>query len=643
MDETCDYDGVLNEYRFGPTGWGKPYWSTQAMSLAAAIRRFRMGAPFPHTFAADPDDTEKQATDGEGVNVPIDFGMRQGYRNTKAWMASKPGAVIPVSVFLGRDKEAEVVALMPVVDHGMDAETPHRLLTTALSEAGGQDSSGTAMVVSNGDALVNQPRTELEEQTVSLALQLQKLEIQKAALQAHVAKVQAELARRLEQVWMIELFLGSNERVHVLREGEPAPAETPITLRQRVMVMMEEVALHQVFHPVNWGQGDLEFDYTNVKDFDNWLLADPSHLDQIFPWPKGVCALKVRRQAKRRSDSHMFDERDKLDAMTYLLVRNGENLYRLWVDVVVWPRLFMAAEDAEKKDHWDEPSKRLKTFYAGALAVQGLLERSTLLHPLPGNQRVSVFRPGDGEFQFIRDFETDKVLVNNDDDLAHMTWKGYRDWLNKQVAPGVRVMLDIRDRGRLEERLGFLNKNIHTWPDQNQVHVIDEKVTGAWSRGEWSLLYLPDQPVYSEGWHEHERTRRVRFRVYSDEIVPIDFLSWRVLQHLMASPWERARGTSWFWWVRRWYLWARREAERERPFIDLVLNQCGFDLDDDHERARAERLLRWWKRKVKMNRSLKDDEPKALRMIATAMRRGQDYDEDPERMLLQSRRGARTS
>ena len=53
----------------------------------------------------------------------------------------------------------------------------------------------------------------------------------------------------------------------------------------------------------------------------------------------------------------------------------------------------------------------------------------------------------------------------------------------------------------------------------------------------------------------------------------------------------------------------------------------------EEDRARAERLTRWWKVKNKFHRTLKDDEAKALRMIVKALKEGEDWDENPERYL----------
>ena len=82
-------------------------------------------------------------------------------------------------------------------------------------------------------------------------------------------------------------------------------------------------------------------------------------------------------------------------------------------------------------------------------------------------------------------------------------------------------------------------------------------------------------------------------------VVPVDVISWRVLEHLIRDRNHRADYSSFFLTAFRW--WARRKEEqaREKPFIDLVLAQADAS---EGERARCERLLRWWKLKTKTHR-----------------------------------------
>lgn len=131
----------------------------------------------------------------------------------------------------------------------------------------------------------------------------------------------------------------------------------------------------------------------------------------------------------------------------------------------------------------------------------------------------------------------------------------------------------------------------------------------------------------------------MRFYTYATELLPVDFISWRVLEHLIKDRSQRPEYGSFFLPAFYWWRAAKEQAERERPFVDLILRQFGTDIEDERERARAERLLRWWKVKVKEHRVLETDEAKALRMVGKAFAAGEDFDDDPEKALLRSMKG----
>lgn len=463
---------------------------------------------------------------------------------------------------------------------------------------------------------------------------------------------------------MIELFLGSKERVKLLREGAPAPTGTPIAVRQRVLCMDEEYAVHQWLRdPEAIGS----FDYKNLPEFDDWLLREPSALDVICPWPKGIVALRPRRERKDRGQPADFfeamaqAEEAILDQYTYLLIRNGEQLYRIYVDVDIWPRFFASAADAEAAAHAEEfgnyhgrdAKQRMKMQMAGLVAVQGILERSTLLAPTsPG---LSVFDPRCAEsFNLVRDDEGERALADGADALAHVTWKdvrrrvsgeddvswdaqhelvrqGYESWLQDKVAPGVRVVYTGKTTGHHDKgdcdctacRTGSPNVK---GPDPRRVYTLRKRQHGWPYR--YDFLYLP------EPWWEGDghRQRRVAFGCRAYDVVPIDFVSWRVLEHLLRDRGQREHYGSFFLWAFRWWKLAKAEADRERPFVDLVLRAEG--VEDEPSRARVERLVRWWKLKTQEHRALSVDDAKAFRMVRAAFRRGEDYDDDPERGLF---------
>lgn len=651
------HDGKNLTYYFGNIPGRVREFKVEATTLAKAIRAFRVGALFPHQYSTTRIETKQIGKDGWDESIYLDSG---------------PNGYVPVHVLVNRNLE-EVVQIPPEAAD-LETEFGPALLAAQVHLQIGAESMGlggeatTALApAGSGTGVQSAHRHELEAKTLALMKKLGDLALMRREMEAQVSLMQAEVARRMEQIWMIELFLGSKEEVKRLAEGKPAPASEPITVRQAVLCMDEELAVFDWFDkPERIG----EFDYKSLDDFDDWLTADPRHLAAIFPHQKGIVGLRVRRKMKERGEAQGYEgiagafakvQEEALDKMTYLLVRNGENLYRLWVDVQLFPRLFAAEKDyapkidpdsvlagreslAERMNEKDREAK-MKLFFAGLLVVQGLLERSDLFHPLPAPV-VSVFKADDQQyFNLVRDGEDNRLLVDNTNPLANLTWRSYRKWLGSQLAVGVRVQWsgridngwgDSRNKNPLYDRTGVAS--IVHWPSKQDIHTITEHVERSW-HGEWAFLYLPADHVYKPdpdyyGTVSETRKRRVRFSAYGDEILPVDFMSWRVLEHLLRDRNSREEYGNFFVPAFHWWRQKKAEMEREKPFVDLVLTQAGVDLAADGERSRCERLVRWWKMKTKEHRTLGTDEAKALRMILQAFRRGDDHENDPERLLF---------
>ena len=156
----------------------------------------------------------------------------------------------------------------------------------------------------------------------------------------------------------------------------------------------------------------------------------------------------------------------------------------------------------------------------------------------------------------------------------------------------------------------------------------------------------PGDPIWPRDVWEDERARkrRVRFGAYFDEVIPLDFVSWRVLLHMVSDRGQREHYASSFPIIAEWTRIARREAEADRPFVDRVLQRLGVNPalpEAEEKRARVERLCRWWRLKTKTHRTIGEDDAKALRMIEAAARRNDDSDDDPERELFQALREGR--
>lgn len=158
-----------------------------------------------------------------------------------------------------------------------------------------------------------------------------------------------------------------------------------------------------------------------------------------------------------------------------------------------------------------------------------------------------------------------------------------------------------------------------------------------------AFLYLPSDTVYrpdEEGWPEAtSRKRKVRFTFCEDEVFPVHAMSWRILRHILLDRGQREAYASSFPLIQLYYRHMKATADKEAPFVSLVLHQAtpvnqALGEDTQRNRARVERLVRWWKLKVKDQREVGTDDSKALRMILAAYLRGDDQPDDPETAFL---------
>lgn len=667
-------DGHLATYYFACLRTS-PAWETfkvDAVSLRRAIRMFYAGADFPHEYAVGRIATRK---------VPHSNGHSNMSERT-LYEACAPDGYVPVWASIPGVRGWSEVARIPPEQA---ADSPQALLGVAPPEI-------TSLVRGAlGGSSAALTRAEREQRSLEIGQQFAALEQQRRELQLRAKELQAEVAQRLEEIWVTELYCGSKEQVHVIRDGDPAAEETPIAIRQAVLCMDEEIAVHDwLLNPARIG----EFDYRHVADFDRWLAADPSALATICPWPKGVVGMRVRRVEKERP--HLKDAgiagafqamaEAEADTMTYLYIRNGQKLFRVDVDVKLWPRLFAADVDIEQattEQRWESDQRaakdRLKHQLAGLFAIQGILDRSELLHPLP-RPRLSVLHSAHAEhFLRINDGESRRTLVDATDALAHVSWhsvrrdvkvpvdpakpdgrtetqlqlvqQGYRDWLKAQLRPGCRVLYigprhwSSTDYWRsLEKRTG--RKTVDYGPRYGEVYVLEASEDGSMP---FSFKYHPGDAVRNPNARSYNvyvdedptrpRKNRVTFRCYEDEVMPLDALSPVVLEHLIRDRNQREQYGSFFRLAFDYFAVARQEQDREAPFCQLVLRQAGAE-ENDANLGCVRRLVRWWKLKVAENRSLSEDEAKALRMIVKAFNAGQDFDDDPEKKLLDSLSGA---
>lgn len=125
-----------------------------------------------------------------------------------------------------------------------------------------------------------------------------------------------------------------------ITEGDPAGMTEKVRLMQRRHYMDEEcLAQYQT--------GGMEFG--DIDDFDDWL-ANVENRDRLLPFPRCIVAFQVRRNTKEREIPRGFIQmfnfimtvghKIEADRLTFLYIRNGDNLYRLSTELRFGSRLF---------------------------------------------------------------------------------------------------------------------------------------------------------------------------------------------------------------------------------------------------------------------------------------------------------------
>lgn len=272
-----------------------------------------------------------------------------------------------------------------------------------------------------------------------------------------------------DRIFTIELYCGLQEEVEQIADGKPAGMDEKIAIRQMLLFMDEETIF-------DYESGGMDFE--KVSDFDKWVVK-PENLNRILPEKKGIVAFRVRRHDKNYgTPSSLLNAWiqmgwNEANKQTYLLLRNGEKVYRILSAVDFSPRLIPRrgeiGDDQFKKidSRWDwseDKHKRVETvevitpdnveyddrikmvddllrkYNRMVILIQGLLDRSAVFHPHPP---INLAKAGtiDEWVQLIRD-EEDGLPCNVID------WKQYRAQLNSTLEKGkwIRVQFPEVDK-----------------------------------------------------------------------------------------------------------------------------------------------------------------------------------------------------
>lgn len=487
------------------------------------------------------------------------------------------------------------------------------------------------------------------------------IETQQEALKAELERVKEETERALGPVrefmrqledglYMVDLYLGTQEQIKTLRDGPPASIDEPIVLRQLVLAMDEECAV---------AAEDGGMDALSIEEFDDWVLADPAHLEQVLPEVKGCVALVPRWQAgKDYDDPWKMAEVEKQNRQTYFLIRNGEQLYRIWTNFRVGRRLmpgreqysdyFWAGKEGREAirpgtEEWGAAEKRAeaeeKHYRRVAVIFEGLIHRTTVWHPLhpAGVSFLDEDAHDAGRVRFVMDADDDRLIGTGREPFS-----AWRDRLTGNLRPGMRVIVAPNGvhqegwylKGEHRSQSGRHNPRLHPpgisdLPPEGALLTIEERDSEGFLICRFKRteeVYDPSRWVESKtrpGWGHHggyhvPKTRAtLKIKPGDWWVLPYDLASIDEMEVYMRARLDRHGYIRMFPVLKSAIAAKHAEAVEEAPFRVMLEGVLARENGGTVEEARDRipDLVEWYKLANRHHRALSGDQADAVRQI----------------------------
>lgn len=550
-------------------------------------------------------------------------------------------------------------------------------------------SSGTALISKNSKQGLMAIQGHLEEKKKGVEVlaavmgfemerRKQELDKIKEKLYGVVAEFKKKITKIMRVITTIELYLGIDEEIFQVQDGPRASADTPISFRQQVLYMDEEIG--------HWKDGGLDF--TDIKWFDEWLIKK-ENFKRLCPEEKCVLVFRPRRNRKDYGGDPWEDAMKNAANLgsTYLMIRNGECLYRIYTEkIVILPRLFpkrkefldlLKEVEDEKWDRYKEEKKEMiedkhYQYRKRAFILQGLIDRADVFHPL--SQKISIFNMDatPGMINFIYDDED--ALPS-----GRLSFDQWRKSINDRITEGSRILVTghYSNRGYInnkdfKDRLYYYcnDYNAPSPPSQGVYEVVGhDKVESEWMNESeyqdvlnsgvefklmdthkkkyhlnWKSENQNEEPVYSDGhlirktfrhltimhnpggetshgWGDwgHERKNRIRFRILHDDpfILNYDQIDIADIDFYITSRVDRPNYLDMMPVLKKIKDERLKELANEKEFMKFVVsrNIKIINKPESEIKKMVVDSVIWWKYKNKWKRPIAKDDTLALRMI----------------------------
>lgn len=427
----------------------------------------------------------------------------------------------------------------------------------------------------------------------------------------------------------IELYLGINEDIIQIAEGIPAPAEEPITIRQLVLFMDEEY-------------GDAEeggLDFHRIEEFDQWIVSNAKYYNQVLPESKGIVCLRVRRNDKYYSENVFVNAfMNANNHKSYLLIRNGQNFYRIWANVAMGERLIPRRKelDLKKPDESfarsdnEEIEEKAFTYKQKALLLQGLIDRTDIFKPHPLG--INIFKP--------ETYQNMVRLILDDEQTLPSGRVSFREWqksINNKIERGTRILWIAKIFGENHgwdtgtDRFDIYYREYHV-PKRPPTSIYSVEEVGRKRPNEkidmrqCKIIYNPKDIVYDNSWRawderieDHTRKRGVGIWFYKEEdfILNYDLVDLNDVEFYLQSRVDRPNYLDMIPVLKEIKKKRLEEIAYEKQFVEALGKRMAQEHQEDEKEiiALIWKHVSWWKTKVIWKRPILEDDSKAWRMI----------------------------
>lgn len=424
----------------------------------------------------------------------------------------------------------------------------------------------------------------------------------------------------------IQLYLGIEEDIFQITEGEPAPIDEPLSFRQALLYMDEEVAV-------------LDNDGIDFKDIDKFDEFISKHFEKIIPEKKSVVVFRVRRNDKDYGDKYLNAIYNAENKTTYILIRNGNNLYRISTAINIYPRLFpnkseindiYAKVDNNNLDYFERKSKDdaddiLLNYQRNIMILQGLIDRTDIFKPIPENINLFKFQDHSDNINMIYDGEL----------LLPSHKKPFKEWqkeINSKIQRGSRIIFAgynkrYYDGDKTCDR--FFRYHAGSFSEPNlpapDLYTVEDVFMDkpSYYRGETEtlkILYFAGGEYWSWGKRDQERKNKTGFKLYKDDdfVLNYDLIDLDDVEFYLNSRIDRPNYLSMLPVLRKIKAIRLEELKWEQDFVRMVSEEFIRDGKNVSEKQVWD-AVEWWKNKVIWKRPITKDDTKALRMIKSKL------------------------